>query len=634
MPRMRNGAYTVGVRLVATVALLLLGAALACRPAWSPDGNRILFACRQGNDRFAVAVYDRTTERVELVHPAAGASFAARRMSVPLWSPDGRQMLFLGSDSSRKRMRLVLQDVADRKATRVLDVDADIVEATMLPPVVRGHELFLAAPAITCLDLERGVIRKRRELAPGEQFLVVPAGDGIGYAKAVKGDEKRIEIGTVDPDSLELHAIVTTGPEMGWKVSAIPAFSPDGERIALPAQSDAGAAILVFRDGKLESTLPIEGATRPRLGCLAWAPNGATLYATVVLGTADRDPSLALVETMVGGSVTRLSPILSLEPSRKDLDAVPLMFQLALSPDGKTVALSTTMLDSVPPESQGLYLVDLTSKERTKKRVPFPELPPAGVVHLVGSDAMLELGTTLAQAFGAANPAIEMTVTGGGTARAFSELVGGEAVLGMATRPAKDAELAMAKQAGRALVPHPVAIEAFAVCVHPDNPLTTISRGQLAAVFGSKGPGEWRDLAADFVPPHAAVRAVGADVASAGAETFRALVLGGALPGTHFEAMGSKERVRFVADHVDAITYVDLGFVDAGVKVVPVATEPGAAAVAPTTAAIRDGSYCLQRPLLLYSAGDPPPAVAQFLAWLATDAAREALTKAGYMPAR
>ena len=38
--------------------------------------------------------------------------------------------------------------------------------------------------------------------------------------------------------------------------------------------------------------------------------------------------------------------------------------------------------------------------------------------------------------------------------------------------------------------------------------------------------------------------------------------------------------------------------------------------------------------MLFYSAGEPTPAVATFLAWLGSDAARAAVTEAGYTPAR
>jgi Tol biopolymer transport system component len=58
---------------------------LFSNPAFSPDGNRILFATRQGSDEGKVWIYDVATNNVTRI--VDGAEY-------PAWNPDGTRVVY------------------------------------------------------------------------------------------------------------------------------------------------------------------------------------------------------------------------------------------------------------------------------------------------------------------------------------------------------------------------------------------------------------------------------------------------------------------------------------------------------------------------------------------------------------
>jgi hypothetical protein len=151
----------------------------------------------------------------------------------------------------------------------------------------------------------------------------------------------------------------------------LPAFSRDLARIALPAEkreSKGETAILVFRDGKLEAVLPL--GRDVECGSVEWLPDGATLCASLCRKDAEnKTAQWSLFETTISGSVSCETLLVKTLPRDKHSG---LSGQVALSPDGRTAAFSTAMIDTLDEQDHGLYLVDLAHKERKVTKVPFP----------------------------------------------------------------------------------------------------------------------------------------------------------------------------------------------------------------------------------------------------------------------
>jgi len=73
-------------------------------PNWSPDGSKIVFAGRFGDQTSSIRVLDLATHQIAMLPGAQG-------MFSPRWSPDGRYIAALSSDSTR----VLLFDVQTQK---------------------------------------------------------------------------------------------------------------------------------------------------------------------------------------------------------------------------------------------------------------------------------------------------------------------------------------------------------------------------------------------------------------------------------------------------------------------------------------------------------------------------------------
>lgn len=623
---------TAHLRLALLTVVGVLLAFLACRPAWSPDGRKLLFHTRSG-ERLGIALYDRDTGKAESLFAAAKQTFVA-----PLWTADGKHAVLVCSERQSKAWWVVVRPIAGDAppVTFALDLQGDPGESLVVPPVVVGNNLFLAVDGIRRIDLSTGKVTGHIPAEGGMQYFVAQAGQGLGYLKIDAGNQKHKswEIGRIDPETLLPSPSLCDPAELRWNVYPVPAFSPDGSRVAIPAcaETEPKAAILVFANGKLETTLPVDGDAQ--LGSVAWAADNATLYAS----GCRRDPEAKLcrwflLETTIAGSVVREIPLVDTPDQASGPDAVSLAFQLALAPDGKTIALSTAMLDHIDPAVEGLYLVDLAKKQRTVTRVPFPAVSQP--LTLAGSGAMLALAAAWAAGYASA-PGEPVDVVGGGTGFGVQSLLDGKCDLAMATRPAKPAELAAVQQRGLALVEHRIACSALAICVPKDNPLAAITMDQLDEVFGANGKTQWSELGVPMPTGLEAITPVGLADDAGALETLRELVLGqrGRLARQAVQLRMAEDVENYVLQNGGSIGFLGFGSVDERLKVVPVAAEAAGKAVLPTPATIADGSYPLCRTMFLYTLGDPKPPVAAFLRWLASEPGQAVTRGAGYLPVR
>jgi phosphate transport system substrate-binding protein len=75
-----------------------------------------------------------------------------------------------------------------------------------------------------------------------------------------------------------------------------------------------------------------------------------------------------------------------------------------------------------------------------------------------------------------------------------------------------------------------------------------------------------------------------------------------------------------------------MGYATPSVKMLRVAPRRGAPAVAPTVAAVHDGTYPLARSLHLYTLGEPQGAVKRYIDWILSDDGQRVVEESGYVP--
>lgn len=209
----------------------------------------------------------------------------------------------------------------------------------------------------------------------------------------------------------------------------------------------------------------------------------------------------------------------------------------------------------------------------------------SGKLVSTGSDTLGALSTLWAQGVMTDNPAVRVQVRAVGSSAAPTALVQGTSDIGPMSRPMTSAELRnFFSRYGYAPTAVPVAVDTLAVFVHRDNPLQSIRREQLDALFssnrrcgattsistwGSLGVGgRWRDRY---------VTVYGRSATSGTYGFFRRHVLcGGDFSARVNRLVGSAAVVRAVGDDLTSVGYASAGFVSNSVRRLRVLDEQAA----------------------------------------------------------
>ena len=256
------------------------------------------------------------------------------------------------------------------------------------------------------------------------------------------------------------------------------------------------------------------------------------------------------------------------------------------------------------------------------------------MIRITGSDTMVNLLQAWAEQYGRVRPEVVVQVAGGGSGVGLAGLIDATLDIAAASREIRPAERERARRVhGNYPEELTVALDALAVYVHKANPVETIGLTQLAEIYGEHGQiARWSQLgvthrgcAADLI------LRVGRQNNSGTFAYFRDVVL-----GRHREykmgsidQSGSKDVVALVSRTPCAIGYSGMAYATADVKPLRISTRPDLAAVAPTSAAVVDGTYPLARPLYLYAVPKGEWHVRAFLDWVRSRQASESSSSWG-----
>lgn len=252
----------------------------------------------------------------------------------------------------------------------------------------------------------------------------------------------------------------------------------------------------------------------------------------------------------------------------------------------------------------------------------------SGSITVSGSSTVAPISNAVRESFIAENGDVDVTVDGPGTGDGFKLFCDGETDISDASRPIKEEEAAACEDKGIEFIEIPIAIDGLSVITNADNPLECLNFADLYALTGpeSEGFDKWtdaQDLAAElgsdteFPDENLVVTAPGSE--SGTYDSFIELALKGT-GEARFEAGKIEEdqaettRADYSASPDDNVIiegvsgdpggfgWVGFAFADQaeGVKLMPLAEEPGGDCVEPTSETIQDGSYPLSRTLYIY----------------------------------
>ncbi len=269
----------------------------------------------------------------------------------------------------------------------------------------------------------------------------------------------------------------------------------------------------------------------------------------------------------------------------------------------------------------------------------------SGNLTSIGSDTLANLMAFWAEAFKKQYPNITVEMHAAGSSTAPPALTEGTSNLGPMSRKMKSEELeAFEAKHGYKPTAIAVAIDALAVFVHKDNPLTEMTLPQIDAVFSAtRACGydsditTWGDLGVSGELAGERIQIYGRNSASGTYGYFKKKALcKGDFRNTVKEQPGSASVVQSITTSLNAIGYSGVGYRTSGVKTLALAKGPGDDYVAANPEQAITGKYPLARFLYVYVNKQPnkplPPLEREFLRMVLSKIGQTEVIKDGYIP--
>ena len=269
----------------------------------------------------------------------------------------------------------------------------------------------------------------------------------------------------------------------------------------------------------------------------------------------------------------------------------------------------------------------------------------SGNLSSVGSDTLANLMTLWAEEYKRFYPNVNIQIQAAGSSTAPPALTEGTSNLGPMSRKMKDKELAsFEKKFGYKPTAIPVAIDALAVYVHKDNPISGMSIADVDAIFSNtrKCGGEhdlstWGDLGLEGNWTKRDIQLFGRNSVSGTYGYFKKKALcKGDFKATVNEQPGSASVVQSVSTSLNGIGFSGIGYKTSGVKAVPLSKKTDSEKVAATSENAISGKYPLARFLYVYinkAPGKPlSPLESEFIRMVLSTQGQKVVVKDGYIP--
>ena len=267
----------------------------------------------------------------------------------------------------------------------------------------------------------------------------------------------------------------------------------------------------------------------------------------------------------------------------------------------------------------------------------------SGNLDSIGSDTLNNLMTLWAESFQSIYPNVHIQIEGKGSSTAPPALIEGTAQLGPMSRAMKSSEEDQFEaKSGYKPFQVGVSLDALAVFVHKDNPLTGLSLKQVDAIFsstlkrGAQPVETWGQLGLTDSWASRSVSAYGRNSASGTYGFFKDVaLLKGDFKSTVKEQPGSSAVVQGIGSDLYGIGYSGIGYKTSGVKVLSLSVD-GENHFESTLENCISGDYPLARLLYVYINKNPVEKLdtltREFLKFVLSKQGQEIVLKDGYYP--
>ena len=257
-----------------------------------------------------------------------------------------------------------------------------------------------------------------------------------------------------------------------------------------------------------------------------------------------------------------------------------------------------------------------------------------GSIQIKGSDTMVNLGQAWAEEFSRKNPGVNAAVTGGGSGTGISAMISGTADIAISSRTMKEKEINKAKQNGIEPFEIKSALDGLAVVAHPSNPVSQLTIDQLSDIFTGKIK-NWKEVGGNNLQ----IVILSREINSGTHVYFKEHVLrkGDEKSVEEFSPMAllmssSQAIAEEVSQNPNAIGYYGMGYISQKQKVISVAKDANSPYIGPVMENVRDNSYPISRPLLLYTKGQPQGIVKAFVDFALSAEGQEIVKKTDFVP--
>jgi phosphate transport system substrate-binding protein len=114
-------------------------------------------------------------------------------------------------------------------------------------------------------------------------------------------------------------------------------------------------------------------------------------------------------------------------------------------------------------------------------------------IEITGSDTLLQVVSSLAEAFKEKDSNVRISVTGGGSGTGIAALINGDIDIADSSRKIKAEELQKAKDKGAEAIEIPIARDTLSVIVHPSNTVKQLTMDQVSKIFKGEIT-NWKEL--------------------------------------------------------------------------------------------------------------------------------------------
>jgi len=222
---------------------------------------------------------------------------------------------------------------------------------------------------------------------------------------------------------------------------------------------------------------------------------------------------------------------------------------------------------------------------------------------------------------------IEVYVSSGGSGQGISAVINQTANFGMLARDLRDSE----REEIPDLQEYLVGIDALTVAIHPENPLAELRDGltteEIVRIFSGEYA-TWQDF--DPTLPDEEIVVIVRDIGGGAHEVFQTNIMGDVeVRADAIQAPSMGALINRVMENRNAIGYASFGVSFQHQEYLAFMEVDG---VAPTIENILNGTYIIQRPLILIRSGEPNEAEQYFLNAIFSELGQRVLEEIGFIP--